>query len=228
MVDTLLETMTKDSPVGLVVPVGTDTSSETFSLDLGKIESLLLSYPKWMTIDPTIIRIILDYTLANNKPQEMRLIVVDLCEVGLKSYDGVDHLLTPVIEVTERLISAHQWITKEITKRMDLFKQYDVKSIEQYNQVAGFVAMEYILVIDVDISEAMMIAPSKIYDLMSNIMVNARKTGFIMLATTKHPRDLMSKLYKVKISYKGNDEIGIVNYQSGASEDTQKIKLDIA
>jgi DNA segregation ATPase FtsK/SpoIIIE-like protein len=111
---------------------------------------------------------------------------------------------------------------------MELFKEYGVKSIEQYNQVAGFTAMEYILIVDVDISEAMMIAPSAIYDLMSNIMVNARKTGFIMIATTKHPRDLMSKLFKSIISYKGNDEIGIVNYQSEDNEESQKIKLDIA
>lgn len=227
METTLLETMTQDSPKGLIVPIGTDVSGSIFSLDLGEIDSLLISYPKWMTIDTTIIRKILDTTLTNNKPQECRLIVVDLCEVGLKSYDGSDHLLTPVIDVTERLISAHQWILKEIDKRIDLFKQYGVKSIEQYNQVAGFTAMEYILVIDVDISEAMMFAPSKIYNLMSNIMVNARKTGFIMIATTKHPRDLMSKLYKAKISYKGNDEIGIVNYTSGDSEANEKIKLDI-
>ncbi len=225
---TLLETMTQDFPKGLIVPIGANSSGAIFNLDLGKNESLLISYPKWMTIDTTIIRKILDNTLVNNKPQECRLIVVDLCEAGLKSYDGSDHLLTPVIEVTERLISAHQWTLKEIDKRMNLFKEYGVKSIEQYNQVAGFVAMEYILVIDVDISEAMMIAPSKIYDLMSNIMVNARKTGIIMIATTKHPRDLMSKLFKSKISYRGNDEIGIVNYQSGDNEECQKIKLDIA
>jgi S-DNA-T family DNA segregation ATPase FtsK/SpoIIIE len=225
---TLLETMTQDSPKGLIVPIGADSTGTNFSLDLGKTESLLISYPKWMAVDTTIIRKILDSTQTNNKPQECRLIVVDLCEAGLKSYDGSDYLLTPVIEVTERLICAHQWTLKEIDKRMELFKEYGVKSIEQYNQVAGFTAMEYILIVDVDISEAMMIAPSAIYDLMSNIMVNARKTGFIMIATTKHPRDLMSKLFKSIISYKGNDEIGIVNYQSEDNEESQKIKLDIA
>lgn len=228
MADTLLETMTQDSPDGLVVPIGTDVDGHDFSLDLPKIESLLISYPKWMTIDPTIISKILDCTLAKNRPDEMRLIIVDLCEAGLKSYDGIDHLLTPVIDATERLISAHQWIMKEITRRIDMLKQVGAKSIEQYNQMSGFTAMEYILVIDVDISEAMMTAPSKIYDQMFNIMPNARKTGFIMIATTKHPRDLMSKLYKVKIAYKGNDEIGIVNYQSDTNNENQKIRLDIA
>ncbi len=73
--DTLLETMTTDSPARLVVPIGVDLAGHDFSLDLPKIESLLISYPKWMVIDPTIIRKILDSTLAQNKPEEMRLIV---------------------------------------------------------------------------------------------------------------------------------------------------------
>lgn len=228
MSETLLETMTRDSSSGLIVPMGTDLNGASVSLDLPKIESLLICYPKWMTIDPAIIRKIIDYTLLKNKPQELRLIVVDLCEVGLKSYDGVDHLLTPVIDSVERVIASHQWVNKEIVKRLDLFKQYNVKSIDEYNQVAGFIAMEYILVVDVDISEVVMIAPSKIYDIMSAIMPNARKTGFIMVATTKHPRDLMSKLYKTRISYKGEDELGIVNYQVEGSDETVKIKLDVA
>lgn len=46
--------------------------------------------------------------MAKNKPEEMRLIVVDICEVGLKSYDGTDHLLTPVIDEVEKYLSAHQ------------------------------------------------------------------------------------------------------------------------
>ena len=228
MSETLLETMTRDSSSGLIVPIGTDLSGASVSLDLPKIESLLISYPKWMTIDPAIIRKIIDFTLPNNKPQELRLIVVDLCEVGLKSYDGVEHLLTPVIESVDRVIASHQWVNKEIVKRLDLFRESGVKSIDEYNQVAGFMAMEYILVVDVDISEVVMIAPSKIYDIMSTIMPNARKTGFIMVATTKHPRDLMSKLYKTRIAYKGEDELGIVNYQVEGSVETVKIKLDVA
>jgi len=228
MSETLLETMTKESSSELIVPIGTDLNGASVSLDLPKIESLLISYPKWMTIDPAIIRKILDYTISKNKPQELRLIVVDLCEVGLKSYDGVDHLLTPVIDSVERVIASHQWVNKEIVKRLDLFRQYNVKSIDEYNQVAGFIAMEYILVVDVDISEVVMIAPSKIYDIMTTIMPNARKTGFIMVATTKHPRDLMSKLYKTRIAYKGEDELGIVNFQIEGSDETVKIILDIA
>lgn len=228
MSETLLETMTRDSSSGLIVPIGTDLNGASVSLDLPKIESLLISYPKWMTIDPAIIRKIIDYTLLKNKPQELRLIVVDLCEVGLKSYDGVDHLLTPVIDSVERVIASHQWVNKEIVKRLDLFRQYNVKSIDEYNQVAGFIAMEYILVVDVDISELVMIAPSKIYDIMTTIMPSARKTGFIMVATTKHPRDLMSKLYKTRIAYKGEDEIGIVNFQVEGSDETVKIILNIA
>lgn len=228
MSETLLETMTRDSPSGLIVPIGTDLNGASVSLDLPKIESLLISYPKWMTIDPAIIRKIIDYTLLKNKPQELRLIVVDLCEVGLKSYDGVDHLLTPVIDSVERVIASHQWVNKEIVKRLDLFRESGVKSIDEYNQVAGFMAMEYILVVVVDIPEVVMIAPSKIFDIMSTIMPNARKTGFIMVATTKHPRDLMSKHYKTRIAYKGEDELGIVNYQVQGSVETVKIILDVA
>jgi len=223
--DTLLETMTQDSPARLVVPIGTDASGESFCLDLPKIESLLISYPKWMTIDPTIIRKILDSTLVQNKPHEMRLILVDLCEVGLKSYDGIDHLLTPVIDQPERVISAHQWINKEIQKRMGIFAEMGVKTIEEYNLSSGFTALEYILVVDVDISEMVMVAPTWIYDNIEHIMLNARSTGIIMIATTKHPRDKMSKLYRNRITYSGDDEVGIVNYLPYGSQEGTKIRL---
>lgn len=223
--DTLLETMATDSPARLVVPIGADLAGHGFSMDLPKIESLLISYPKWMTIDPTIIRKILDSTLAQNKPQEMRLILVDLCEVGLKSYDGTDHLLTPVIDVVERVLASHQWISKEIKRRLDMFAEVGVKTIEEYNLASGFTAMEYILVIDVDISEVVMVAPTYIYDLIDHIMLSARRTGFIMIATTKHPRDKMSKLYRNRIAYSGDDEVGLVNYLPYGSQETSKIRL---
>lgn len=225
MADTLLETMATDSPARLVVPIGADLAGHDFSMDLPKIESLLISYPKWMTIDPTIIRKILDYTLSKNKPQEMRLILVDLCEVGLKSYDGTDHLLTPVIDAVARVIASHQWINKEIQKRLKMFADQGVKTIDEYNQLAGFTAMEYILVIDVDISEVVMVVPSYIYDLIDHIMLNARRTGFIMIATTKHPRDKLSKLYRNRITYSGDDEVGIVNYLPYGSQESTKIRL---
>jgi DNA segregation ATPase FtsK/SpoIIIE, S-DNA-T family len=228
MTDTSLETSTHDSPSGLIVPIGVDKSGGGVSLDLPKLGSLLISHPEWMTIDTSIICKILDTVTTMNKPDELKLIICDVCNAGLTSYDGDEHLLTPVITPYDRVIASHMWAVKEINNRMKLLNEYGASNIEEYNKVAGFTAMNYLLIVDVDISEVVKFVPSKIYDLVCNIMEHARETGVVLVATTKHPRDSMSKLFETKISYKGNDEVGVVNYQSTDSDSSEKITLSIS
>lgn len=217
--------VTSESPAKLVVPFATDVNGNEISLDLGKSESILISYPLWMTIDPTIIKHILDELIVSNSPDELKLIITDLCITGLKQYGETKHLLTPVIDTFERTLAAHQWSLKEIQKRIKILEEHGVKTIEEYNQVAGFTAMEYVLVVTVDISEIIITAPSVIYNMMINIFENARRVGFIFVATTKHPRDKMSELFKTKIAYKGDDEVGIVNYKACEDNEFQQVKL---
>lgn len=106
-----------------------------------------------------------------------------------------------------------------------MFAQVGVKTIDEYNLSSGFTAMEYILVVDVDLSEVMKVAPTWIYDNMNLVMLNARRTGFIMIATTKRPLVLISKLYRNRITYSANDEVGCVNFLAYGSQESKKIRL---
>lgn len=227
MSETLLETMTQDTPSNLIIPIGTDEMGAQVELDMGKCGNCMIDFPKWMTPNHDLVNTILTKLLAKNVPQDLRLILVDQSDIGLNVFEGVNHLLTPVIKDTERVISALQWSGKEILRRMTMFEDVGVKSIEEYNQMSGFNAMEYICIVIFDLTDVMSCAPSKVEDQISHLNIAGRQTGFVMVATTKHPRDYVAKNFLTKITYKGEDEVGIVNYLQSGSEKTEKIRLNV-
>lgn len=227
MTETLLEPSTLVTMPNLVVPIGTDEIGAHINLDMAKCGNCMIDFPKWMTPNHDLVNNISATLLSKNVPQHLRFILVDQSEVGLNIFDGVTHLLTPVIKDTERVISALQWSNKEILKRMTMFEEVGVKSIEEYNQKAGFMCMEYICIVIFDLTAVMYVAPSKLEDLISQINIAGRQAGFVMVATTKHPRDRVAKNFLTKITYKGDDEVGIINYLQSRSDASEKIRLNV-
>lgn len=209
----------------LVVPIGENESGAVVNLDLLELYNLLIIFPKLINPDSEVIRLVLNHLFANVAPEIVRAIVVDLCSVGLKAYDGDKHLLTPVIGDIQRVISAHQWVNKEINKRLDLFARSGVKTIEEYNALEAFTTLEYILLVDVDLTTITEAAPAAYYDLIDMIMMNARRTGFILIATTRQPRNRLSRLFRNRIIYRTKYQEGTINYLSYGTEMVEKIKL---
>lgn len=227
MTESLLETMAKDTPSNLIIPIGTDEMGAQVELDMGKCGNCMIDFPKWMTPNHDLVNIILYGLLSKNVPQDLRFIFIDQSETGLNSFDGINHLLTPVIKDTERVISALQWSHHEIIKRTRMFQEVGVKSIEEYNLMAGYGAMEYICIVIFDLSEIMSTAPSRIVDLIDQINIEGRRTGFVMVVTTQHPRDHVAKNFLTKMTYKGDDEVGTVNYLQSGSDKSEKIRVSI-
>ncbi len=227
MSQTLLETMAQDTPSNLIVTIGTDEMGADVNLDMGKCGNCMIDFPKWMTPNHDLVNTILIKLLSKNVPQDLRMILIDQSDEGLNAFEGINHILTPVIKDTERVISALQWSCKEVIRRTRMFEEVGVKSIEEYNLMTGFNAMEYICIAIFDLSDIMSTAPSALEDLISRVNISARHTGFVIVATTNHPRDYVAKNFLTKITYKGDDEVGIVNYLQSGSDKSEKIRLSL-
>ncbi len=138
--------------------------------------------------------------LFRNSPQELRFIMVDPKRVELTGYNGIPHLLTPVITDTERVISALQWATKEMDRRYKMFAEVGARNIEDYNEQSGFTAMEYIVIVIDELADIMLTAPSKVEDLIVRLAQMARATGIHLIVATQRPSvNVITGLIKANI-----------------------------
>ncbi|HBO10398.1 MAG: translocase FtsK protein [Microgenomates group bacterium GW2011_GWC1_46_16] len=146
------------------------------------------------------INTIITTLLFRNSPQELRFIMVDPKRVELTGYNGIPHLLTPVIVDAERVISALNWATKEMDKRYKIFAEVGVRNIEEYNEASGFTAMEYIVIVIDELADIMLTAPTKVEDLIVRLAQMARATGLHLVIATQRPSvNVITGLIKANI-----------------------------
>lgn len=146
------------------------------------------------------INTIITTLLFRNSPQELRFIMVDPKRVELTGYNGIPHLLTPVITDTERVIAALQWATKEMDRRYKMFAEVGARNIEDYNEQSGFTAMEYIVIVIDELADIMLTAPSKVEDLIVRLAQMARATGIHLVIATQRPSvNVITGLIKANI-----------------------------
>lgn len=138
--------------------------------------------------------------LFRNSPQELRFILVDPKRVELTGYNGIPHLLTPVITEADRVISALHWATKEMDRRYKMFAEVGSRNIEEYNELSGFTAMEYIIIVIDELADIMLTAPSKVEDLIVRLAQMARATGIHLVIATQRPSvNVITGLIKANI-----------------------------
>lgn len=146
------------------------------------------------------INTIITTLLFRNSPQELRFIMVDPKRVELTGYNGIPHLLTPVIVDTERVIAALLWATKEMDKRYKMFAEVGARNIEDFNEASGFTAMEYIVIVIDELADIMLTSPSKVEDLIVRLAQMARATGIHLVIATQRPSvNVITGLIKANI-----------------------------
>jgi len=146
------------------------------------------------------INTIITTLLFRNSPQELRFIMVDPKRVELTGYNGIPHLLTPVITDTERVISALQWATKEMDRRYKMFAEVGARNIEDFNEASGFTAMEYIVIVIDELADIMLTSPTKVEELIVRLAQMARATGIHLIVATQRPSvNVITGLIKANI-----------------------------
>ncbi|MCA2000508.1 MAG: DNA translocase FtsK [Chloroflexi bacterium] len=143
---------------------------------------------------------ILTCLLLYNTPDDLRLVLVDPKRVELTGYNGVPHLLGPVVVEMERVVGALQWMTREMDKRYHLFAQVGSRNITDYNakmKLQGQKKLPYLVIIIDELADLMMIAPDETERTITRLAQLARATGIHMILATQRPSvDVVTGLIK--------------------------------
>lgn len=146
------------------------------------------------------VNAILTCMLLYHTPDDLRLVLVDPKRVELTGYNGIPHLLGPVVVETERVLGALQWMTREMDKRYHLFAQAGSRNITDYNakmKLQGQKKLPYLLVVIDELADLMMIAPDETERTITRLAQLARATGIHMILATQRPSvDVVTGLIK--------------------------------
>ncbi len=146
------------------------------------------------------VNAILTSMLLHNTPDELRLVLVDPKRVELTGYNGIPHLLAPVVVETERVVGALEWMTREMDKRYHAFSQVGARNIESYNALMekqGSKKLPYLVIVIDELADLMMIAPDDTERTITRLAQLARATGIHMILATQRPStDVVTGLIK--------------------------------
>jgi len=181
------------------IPLGLDVAGLPKVADIAKMPHVLIAGQtgsgKSVCVNSWISTL-----LFRASPAEVRLIMVDPKRVELTPYNGIPHLLTPVIVEPEKVISALKWAVKEMENRYKTFTEVGAKNIESYNNMAGFTSMPYIIIVIDELAEIMLFSPSEVEDNICRIAQMARAVGIHLVLATQRPSvNVITGLIKANI-----------------------------
>jgi len=183
----------------LAVGLGLGVSGGSVVVDIKKMPHVLVAGSTGSG-KSVCINTIISTLLFRNSPDELKLILVDPKRVELTGYNGIPHLLTPVITESERVVAALQWCTKEMDRRYKMCAEVGVRNIEEYNEMSGFSALEYIVIVIDELADIMLFAPSKVEDLITRLAQMARAVGIHLVLATQRPSvNIITGLIKANI-----------------------------
>jgi len=188
----------------LHIPLGKSTLIKNEYLDLEKEPFLLIngqdSSGKTMFLNSTII-----YLLMNYKPSELKLLLIDPKKVELINYNGVAHLLCPVISKPKEASYALQKIVLEMENRYEIFNEAKVKNINDYNEYLkkenpNLPKLPHTVIIIDELSDLMITTANEVEDAIIRIAQKARNTGIhLIIATKRASSDIITSDIKINI-----------------------------
>ncbi len=183
----------------LAVSLGLDVSGKPIIADIARMPHVLIA-GQTGSGKSVCINAFLASLLFRAAPTEVKLILVDPKRVELTGYNGIPHLLTPVIVEPDKVISALRWILAEMDRRYKLFAEAGARNIDGYNEMSGFQALPYILLFIDELADIMLFSPVEVEDAITRIAQMSRATGIHMVLATQRPSvDVITGLIKANI-----------------------------
>ncbi len=145
------------------------------------------------------VNAIINSIIAKNSPDVVKFIMVDPKRVELTGYNGLPHLVAPVVVELERTIGVLRWVTTEMDARYKKFSQAGARNIVDYNSILdpNLAPMPYIVVIIDELADLMMMAPDDTERAITRIAALARATGIHLVIATQRPSvDVVTGLIK--------------------------------
>lgn len=183
----------------LALSMGLDVSGNPVVADLGRMPHVLIA-GQTGSGKSVCINAFLSTILFRSSPAEVKLIMVDPKRVELTGYNGIPHLLAPVIVEPEKVLSALRWLTNEMDNRYKLFAEAGARNIESYNEMSGFQALPYIVLFVDELADIMLFAPAEVEDTITRLAQMSRATGIHMVLSTQRPSvNVITGLIKANI-----------------------------
>ena len=194
----------------LLVPLGKDVSGKTIYAELNKMPHLLIAGATGSGKSVCVNTIICSI-LMRAKPDEVKLILVDPKKVELTNYNGIPHLLAPVVTDPKKAAAVLQEVVAEMERRYDLFAGANVRNIEGYNNYVHKknsdlpldeqleVLPFHIIILD-EVADLMMVASKQVEDCIMRIAQMARAAGIHLIVATQRPStDIITGVIKANI-----------------------------
>jgi len=183
----------------LTVALGLDVSGKPTVVDLGKMPHVLVAGATGSG-KTVLLNAFIASLLFRTTPEEVRLLLIDPKRVELIQFNGVPHLLTPVIVEPEKVVAALKWAIEEMERRYKLFAEAGVRNLDSYNELSGFTAIPYIVIVVDELADIMLVAPVEVEDTICRIAQMARATGIHLVVATQRPSvDVLTGLIKANI-----------------------------
>ncbi|WP_154826462.1 FtsK/SpoIIIE family DNA translocase [Clostridium butyricum] len=192
-----------ESKKKLAFALGKDISGKCVVGDLSKMPHTLIAGAtgsgKSVCINSLIISILYKYN-----PNEVKLLMVDPKVVELNVYNGIPHLLIPVVTDPKKAAAALNWAVNEMTKRYKLFADMGVRNMESYNELynKGIIEQKlpYIVIIVDELADLMMVCPNDVEDYIGRLAQMARAAGMHLVIATQRPSvDVITGVIKANI-----------------------------
>ena len=189
----------KKNPSKLAVALGLNVAGQEVIADIAKMPHVLIAGATGSGKSVAINTFICSM-LFRASPAEVKLILVDPKRVELTGYNGLPHLLTPVIVEPKKVVSALKWATAEMDRRYKQLAEVGVKNIEGYNELAGFQALPNIVIIIDELADIMLFAPAEVEESITRIAQMARAVGIHLVLATQRPSvDVITGLIKANV-----------------------------
>ena len=186
------------APSKLCIGLGKDISGDIISADLSKMPHLLVAGSTGSG-KSVCINTIIAGILYKARPEEVKLILVDPKVVELSNYNGIPHLLTPVVTEPKKAASALHWAVAEMERRYNCFAESHVREINSYNAQAEE-KMPFIVIIIDELSDLMMVAKVDVEDAILRLAQKARAAGIHLILATQRPSvDVITGIVKANI-----------------------------
>lgn len=176
----------KDARGGIPVGLGKDIAGKPVITDLAKMPHLLVAGTTGSG-KSVCVNTLISSILFSRKPEEVKLLLIDPKMVELSIYNGIPHLMAPVVTDMKKAAAVLRWAVREMEARYKDFAASGKRDIKSYNEAHPKAAMPLIVLIIDELADLMMTAPDDIEESISRLAQMARAAGIHMVLATQRP-----------------------------------------
>ena len=203
----------QNSKSKLTVALGKDISGQAVVADLAKMPHLLIAGSTGSG-KSVCINTLINSILYKATPDEVKFVMVDPKKVELGNYNGIPHLISPVVTDAKKAASALRWAVHEMDRRYEVFANNGVKDMPRFNKLsqerleaaateeekAAIEIMPYIVVLIDELADLMMVAPADVEDAICRLAQLARAAGIHLVVATQRPSvDVITGIIKANM-----------------------------